>query len=169
MDIDSLSAQMAEIAARIQALVQHVSDGQARWKPDPSSWSILEVVNHLLDEEREDFRVRLDYTLHCPGEPWPPIDPEGWVTRRRYNEKEPKASLAQFLSERESSLAWLRELSAPGWDTAYEAPFGLISAGDLFAAWVAHDLLHMRQLVQLHWDYTAAQLEPYSTQYAGEW
>jgi hypothetical protein len=169
MDIDGLTAQMAQNAARIQALVQDVSDGQVRWKPDSSSWSILEVINHLLDEERNDFRVRLDYTLHRPGEKWPPIDPGGWVARRRYNEKETKASLAQFLSERDASLTWLRELPTPDWDTTYEAPFGPISAGDLFAAWAAHDLLHMRQLLELHWDYTTAQLEPYSTQYAGDW
>jgi hypothetical protein len=169
MNIDGLAVQMAENAARIQALVRGVSDQQARWRPDPASWSILEVVNHLLDEEREDFRVRLDYTLHRPGEPWPPIDPGGWVTRRKYNEKEPKASLAQFLSQRDASIAWLKELSAPEWETTYEAPFGLISAGDLFAAWVAHDLLHMRQLVELHWRHTSAELEPFTTQYAGTW
>ena len=75
MDMDRLLSQMIEDAARVGALVQGVSDQQARWKPDPDSWSILEVLNHLLDEEREDFRVRLDYTLHRPGEPWPPIDP----------------------------------------------------------------------------------------------
>jgi hypothetical protein len=169
MNIDGLAAQMAENAARIQALVRGVSDQQARWKPDPSSWSILEVVNHLLDEEREDFRIRIDYTLHRPGESWPPIDPGGWVTDRSYNEADPEASLADFLCEREASLAWLKELSAPEWETTYEAPFGPISAGDLFAAWVAHDLLHMRQLVELHWDCTTSQLQPYSTLYAGEW
>lgn len=169
MDIDSLAVLMAENAARIRALVKGVSDQQARRKPDPASWSILEVVSHLLDEEREDFRVRLDYTLHHPGEPWPPIDPGGWVTSRSYNEKDPKATLDQFLAEREASLAWLKTLSAPEWKTTYEAPLGPISAGDLFAAWVAHDLLHMRQLVELHWQNSTAELEPFRTQYAGEW
>ncbi len=169
MDIDSLASRMAENAARIRALVRGVSDQQARWKPDPASWSILEVVHHLLDEEREDFRVRLDYTLHHPDELWPAIDPGGWVTSRRYNEKDPKATLDQFLAERDASLAWLKTLSAPEWETAHEAPFGSISAGDLLAAWVAHDLLHMRQLVELHWHDTITELEPFRTQYAGEW
>ncbi|MCB0058173.1 MAG: DinB family protein, partial [Caldilineaceae bacterium] len=62
---------MQRNAQRIAALVAGVPDEQARWKPDAESWSILEVVNHLLDEEREDFRVRIDYTLHRPGEKWP--------------------------------------------------------------------------------------------------
>ncbi len=169
MDIEHLAAQMAANAARIRALVRGVSEQQARWRPDPASWSILEVVNHLLDEERQDFPVRLDYTLHRPGEPWPPIDPGGWVTERKYNEKDLEASLDSFLSEREASLAWLRKLAAPDWEAMHETSFGPIAAGDVFAAWVAHDLLHMRQLVELHWAYTTTELEPHRVDYAGTW
>ena len=169
MDIEHLAAQMAENAVRIRALVRGVSEQQARWKPDPASWSILEVVNHLLDEERQDFRVRLDYTLHRPGEPWLPIDPGGWVSERKYNEKDLEASLDGFLSEREASLAWLRELVAPNWEATHETSFGPIAAGDIFAAWVAHDLLHMRQLVELHWAYMTVELKPHRVDYAGTW
>lgn len=169
MNIDRLTSQMSNDATRIRALVQGVSERQARWRPAPDSWSILEVVNHLLDEEREDFRVRLEVTLQRPGELWPPIDPQGWVTKRKYNEQDLEASLTEFLSEREASLAWLRGLSAPNWQETYESPFGPISAGDLFASWVAHDLLHIRQLVELHWAYTTAALEPYRVDYAGAW
>ena len=49
MELDSLISQMAENTRRIRALAQNVSEEQARWKPNPESWSILEVVNHLLD------------------------------------------------------------------------------------------------------------------------
>lgn len=170
MELDHLTSVMAKNAERIRALVQGIPGRQARWKPDADSWSILEVVNHLWDEEREDFRVRLDYTLHRPGETWPPIDPGGWVTERQYNQRELEPSLEGFLSEREASLAWLRQLSAPHWETSYhEASFEPVKAGDLLAAWVAHDLLHMRQLVELHWAYTTDLLQPYEVQYAGTW
>ena len=169
MDLDRLLPQMEQDAKRVHALARGVSDEQARWKPDSDTWSILEVVNHLLDEERYDFRVRLDYTLHRPGEPWPPIDPGGWVTERRYNQRELDASLAQFLSERKDSIAWLRALPPPDWDATYEAPWGPIQAGDLLASWIAHDLLHMRQLVELHWAYATAELLSYRPDYAGEW
>ncbi len=157
-------------AQRIAALVAGVSEAQARWKPDAESWSILEVVNHLLDEEREDFRVRIDYTLHRPGEKWPPIDPGGWVVQRSYNERDLGISLAAWLAERERSLTWLNGLAAPDWDAAAIAPWGdPFPAGNLLAAWVAHDLLHMRQLVELHWAWTTAHLAPRSVQYAGDW
>jgi hypothetical protein len=169
MDFQSQLFEMAENALRIRALIQGVSDGQARWRPSPDAWSILEVVNHLLDEERRDFRVRLDYTLHRPGEPWPPIDPQGWVTEHRYNDQDLGASLDAYLAERQASLTWLGGLPAPDWQATYEAPWGPISAGDLFASWVAHDLLHTRQIVELLWAYGTAELRPYQTRYAGEW
>ena len=169
MDFDYCLKQMASDAQRICALAESIDHGQARWKPDPESLSILEVVCHLLDEERQDFRVRLDITLHRPDETWPGIDPAGWVTARNYNGQDLAASLQDFREEREASLAWLRSLDSPDWKATYEAPWGPITAGDLLASWVAHDLLHMRQLVELHWHYKEEQVEPHSTRYAGEW
>jgi len=169
MDLDHLLSQMRDNAGRIRVLAGGVSDDQARWKPDPASWSILEVVNHLRDEEREDFRVLLDLALHRPDESRPGIDPEDWVTERRYNQRDPRECLEGFLTAREESLVWLKGLASPNWGATYEAPFGRITAGDIFAAWVAHDLLHMRQLVELHWAYTTLLTTPHKVDYAGSW
>lgn len=170
MELEQLTATMLANALRIEAMVAGVTEAQARWKPDPESWSLLEVVNHLLDEEREDFRVRIDYTLHRPDEAWPPIDPGGWVTARHYNERNLEETLAAFLQERARSSAWLRSLTAPDWDAAAVAPWGdPFPAGNLLAAWVTHDLLHLRQLVELHHGWATASLAPYTCNYAGEW
>jgi hypothetical protein len=169
INFEPMTALMASNAERIRTLVQDVSGEQARWKPDADSWSILEVVKHLYDEEREDFRVRLDIILHRPDEAWPKIDPQGWVTARRYNEGDLATSLDGFLREREASLAWLQTVAGADWEKTYMAAFGPIKAGDMFAAWVAHDLLHLRQLVELQWAYLDRKLTGYSTRYAGEW
>ena len=169
MKLEFVLAQMAGNAKIIQALVQDVSVEQARWKPSAEDWSILEVVTHLWDEETEDFRAHLDLILHRSDQPWPPIDPQGWVTQRGYNERELAESLEGYLRAREESLGWLKGLAAPDWGAVYEAPFGQIAAGDMLAAWVAHDLLHTRQLVELQWAYTTRQVEPYRVRYAGVW
>ena len=76
------------------------------------------MVNHLVDEEREDFRVRVDYILHHPGLPWPPINPKGWVTERLYNQRDLVQSVDDFLKERRKSLAWLKELDDPDWQAS---------------------------------------------------
>ena len=154
----------------ISGLAKAVSLEQARWKPLPDKWSILEVLNHLYDEEREDFRQRLDLVLTNPDQTWPRIDPQNWVTSRGYQERDLDASLNNFLSERERSLSWLSQLTAPNWQNRYQHPDGsVITAGDLLASWLAHDYLHIRQLTRLNWQYVGAIADPYQTTYAGPW
>jgi hypothetical protein len=170
MVMQTMIETMSGNAVRVAALATGVGDAKARWKPSADDWSILEVMAHLYDEEREDFRVRLDIILHRPDDAWPPIDPGGWVTARRYNEKDLSAVVDGYLREREGSVAWLEGLANPDWEAEVMAPWGgAICAGDMLAAWVAHDLLHMRQLVELHHAYLLWQAAPYSTRYAGEW
>jgi hypothetical protein len=168
--MERLITHLAANAATISNLFENVSDEQARWKPAPKDWSMLEVINHLYDEEREDFRQRLDYILHKPGEPWPPTDPQGWVTARNYQSRDLQESLANFLDERAQSLAWLGTLEKPNWEQGETHPAGFVlTAGDMLASWVAHDFLHMRQLVELHYLHHAQAVQPYSVEYAGEW
>jgi YD repeat-containing protein len=170
MEFTPFLAQMAHHADTIYRMTLGVSDEQARWKPLPEDWSILEVVCHLADEEREDFRTRVAWALEGGKEPWHPIDPQGWVTSRSYNQQDLTASITDYLSEREASLVWLAGLSKPDWALEYPTPWGTRrAAGDFMAGWIAHDLLHLRQLVELHYAWTMKQAQPYSVEYAGEW
>ena len=162
--------QLARQAETIRQIIAGVSDEQAHWKPTPDDWSIVEVINHLYDEEREDFRTRVDYVLHRPGEDPPPIDPQGWVTARAYNQRALDPSLANWLDERQRSITWLQELAEPAWENAYQHPAGFrLRAGDLLVSWAAHDLLHLRQLVELHYAWHKTQSAPYEVEYAGDW
>ncbi|HSS19521.1 MAG TPA: DinB family protein [Pyrinomonadaceae bacterium] len=149
--------------------VRNVGADQAKWKPEPDKWSILEVINHLYDEEREDFRQRLELVLTDPAKLWPKIDPRGWVTSRNYLGRTLEASMENFLAEREKSLSWLGQLSNPNWDNRNEGANGILSAGDLLASWLAHDFLHVRQITRLHWQYVSFISLPYSATYAGPW
>ncbi len=168
MDTESLITQMEATAEAIRALTAGISDKAATWSPDPDGWSLLDVINHLTYEEADDFRARLDLVLHSPEEALPPGDPARGATdesRRR------GLALAcdGFLEARQKSLSWLRALQAPDWDQAVETPFGRLRAGDILASWAAHDLLHLRQLIELRYHYLAQAVEPYSVGYAGEW
>lgn len=169
MQFEILFQDLANGAEMIRALFLGVSQSDATCKPDPESWSMLEVLCHLYDEEREDFRQHLDAILHRPTEPWIPIDPQGWVTSRNYNESDLAETLARFLDERQQSLAWLRGLSAPDWETEHRDEHGSMRAGEMLACWVAHDNLHMRQLVELRRARILGLVEPYDVGYAGDW
>lgn len=169
MNLDYFIDRFSKNRGVFENLMRGLSVGQARWRPSPDKWSMLEVVNHLYDEEREDFRQRVELVLADPAQPWPPIDPRGWVTSRGYNERELDTSLNNFLAEREKSLAWLGALSEPNWHNSNEGPNGNLRAGDLLASWLAHDFLHIRQLARLHWQYAGAIADPYQTTYGGPW
>lgn len=163
-------ARLTANAQAIAALVGGVPDAQARWKPTPEEWSLLEVIAHLYDEEREDFRTRVRLTLTDPTAEWPPINPAGWVTERAYNAQDPAERLAAFLREREASLAWLRDLRAPDWSATHTHPrFGSATAGEMLHAWIAHDHLHLRQLNHLHWQFLAQRAPASALEYAGGW
>jgi hypothetical protein len=166
----AIAQQLVRQAQSIRSLTTSVTEEQARWKPTPDDWSLLEVINHLYDEEREDFRQRIDYLLHRPGEEPPPIDPVGWVTARAYNQRSLAVSLQNFLNERDQSVAWLHGLTNPAWSNTYHHPSGFsISAEELLVCWAAHDLLHLRQLIELHYGWHKAQVAPLSLAYAGDW
>lgn len=170
VELSSIIRRLNENAHVIRAQVASVEDEQARWKPEPSKWSILEVVTHLADEEVEDFRRRVELTLHSPEEGWPPIDPEGWAVERGYNEGDLQAALNRFLARRAGSVDWLESLVDADWDLAHRHPrFGPIRAGDLLTSWVAHDHIHIRQLNRLQREFLVTSVSGYSPKYAGAW
>ncbi len=163
-----LIARLARGAGPLRALVEGMGDEEARWRPPSGGWSILEVLCHLKDEETDDFRQRLRLTLEDPAKEWPPMDPEGWVAERRYQERSLKPELAGFLAERRKSLDWLCGLKSPDWSRAHVHPrLGSMAAGDLLASWVAHDLLHVRQIARIQYEHARALAAPFKPDYAG--
>lgn len=169
MLFDTLYQELANGLQTFPALWAGITQAEAEIRPFPESWSILEVVCHLYDEEREDFRQRLDITLHQPAGQWPGIDPQSWVTERAYNQQNLAEMTAKFIAERQKSLAWLQTLQSPNWEAEYSDSGGSMKAGEMFASWVAHDNLHMRQLVELRRSRIVQITAPYDVQYAGEW
>ena len=169
MDLHNAVTQLKVQGLAITHLGSSFSEEQARGKPGPESWSVLEVLNHLVDEETYDFRAHLKHILYIPDQAWPRIDPMGWVTQRHYNQSDLDETLLRFEAEREKSLTWLAGLPAPDWDTAVTQVWGTLSAGDMLASWMAHDLLHLRQLIELRYQITQADCQPYQVDYAGKW
>jgi len=169
MDSKTLCQELVNSTQMIVALLADINQDEAQIKPNSESWSILEVVCHLYDEEREDFREHLDLILYRQNEEWHRIDPEGWVTERRYNAKNFAEMQEKFFAERRNSLEWLRGLSEADWETTYTSQYGSMKAGDMFASWVAHDNLHIRQLVELRRIKLENIIKPYQIEYAGNW
>lgn len=168
MNADALIARLAPFPATLDTLLAGLPDADWRWRPAEGKWSIVEIVNHLVDEESEDFRARVVFVLGDAEGPWPRFDPPGAVTARRYQERDPKESLARFRAERAATLAYLRGLVRPEWDRAKVHPSGRpLHAGELLASWPAHDARHLEQIAKRLHGLAARDAAPWSVEYAG--
>jgi len=165
MDTDLLTESLRGFPAVLAALLADVDDERARERPAGDSWAPVEIARHLLDEERRDFLPRLLRTLE--GQPWEPIDPEGWAARGAYLGDSLARTLSDFEGERSRSMALLDSLVRPDWGATHHHPaLGPITAGDLLASWAAHDALHLAQVARARVALLARAAEPHGVGYA---
>jgi hypothetical protein len=169
MEFETLYQELQHSTEMIRSLLTGITQEEAQVRPDENSWSLLEVICHLYDEEREDFREHLDFILHRQNEEYHVIDPQSWVKERNYNEQDFAQMQEKFFVERARSLEWLKSLPDPDWETTYTSKYGSVSAGEMVACWIAHDNLHIRQLVELRRARIERITRPYSIEYAGTW
>ena len=169
MEFDTLYQELRNSTDVINTLLLGISQDEARIRPTAEAWSILEVVCHLYDLEREDFREHLDFILHRQEDEYHVIDPQAWVAERHYNEQDFQVMQDNFFAERRKSLQWLKGLGNADWDITYTSPYGSVSAGEMLSCWIAHDNLHIRQLVELRRARIERITQPYPIEYAGDW
>ncbi|RME07243.1 MAG: DinB family protein, partial [Bacteroidetes bacterium] len=140
MTVENIREELLRNGKFFRAILEGTPAEKRRWKPRPESWSLLEIVCHLRDEEREDFRARIRHILEGTPGPLPPIDPEGWVSERNYAGQDFDTALREFLTERSRSVEWLEVLGEVDWSAHYVHPkFGKLSARLFLHNWLAHD------------------------------
>lgn len=164
--------QLARTPGALATWLDGLETDRASFKPPNGAWSIVEIVAHLVDEEREDFRARLRLTIESPGREWPRTDPEAWARERGYHARDLDEMVKEFQKEREASLYWLRSLSKVDWKTAYQHPrVGPVTAGELLVSWAAHDALHVRQIAKRLFELAERDgaADGFKTTYAGQW
>jgi len=150
-------------------ILRDVDNAMIVWKKTPDKWCLLEIVCHLYDEERDDFRFRTQWVLKRPNEVPPPFNPIDWISEHSYLQQDYSKMLNQFIKEREQSIKWLRSLKNPKWDNSFEHPkLGAMTAKYFLNNWLAHDYLHLRQITKLKFDYFSFKTGN-NLNYAGEW
>ena len=150
-------------------ILKNESEPMVLWKQSPEKWCLLEIICHLNDEECHDFRFRVQWVLEKPNQTPPPIDPIGWVTNHDYLNQDYDTMLNTFLSERDKSIIWLKSLKNVHWDNAFEhAKLGRLTARHFLVNWLAHDYLHIKQILKLKYDYLQHTSRE-NLQYAGIW
>ena len=163
IDLPEIIRQLDLQGQAIRMLAQTFSEEQADWKPSAETWSLREVMEHLYNEERLDFRRHLKGMF---GELKPPA--------QRLEVESAREGLEGFLAERQASLGYLAGLREPDWGIRKEFRFGpnetmTLSAGDMLVSWVEHDILHLRQVVELMHACNAREASADAVTYAGGW
>jgi hypothetical protein len=168
-DSAHIIGELARCRLAFKYILSDLTEDEYTWKPSSDKWNILEIVCHLYDEEREDFRARIKYTIDPPGGPIPLIDPQGWATTRKYGEQDFAKMTNKFLNERKSSLNWLESLKYNNWDRTITHPtLGKMSGSLFLCNWLAHDYQHIRQILSLKHQYLQMKTGE-SLTYAGNW
>lgn len=168
--LESAISRLQAFPASLRATVALVPAECLAWSPVSGDWSVTEVLAHLALEEEQDFRPRLACILDQPQRDWSPIDPEGAVAASGANSKGAIHWLDRFEAERAKSIAWLAGLKNPDLDRAHVHPkFGAMPARGLLGAWLAHDVLHLRQILKRCHQIAQLEVGEYEVGYAGEW
>lgn len=150
-------------------LLKGIDQDQYLWRQTPEKWCLLEIICHLYDEERFDFRFRAQWVLERPNEVPPPFDQIKWVEEHEYMSQDFLNMLEKFNSERDASLGWLENLKDPKWKNSFKHPkLGTLTADYFLNNWLAHDYLHMRQILKLKFDYLSYRTGE-GLGYAGPW
>ncbi len=169
MTVEAIINQLERNRNVFKTLLTGITQDQYFWRPHPDKWCLLEIVCHLFDEECEDFRARVKHALEKPSEELIPINPEGWVVEYDYVSKHYEERLNAFLSERDTSIVWLKSLNNVNWEQTIEhSKLGELSARLFLNNWLAHDYLHLRQIIRYQYQYLL-QKSTISLEYAGNW
>ena len=118
---------------------------------DPDTWSAYDVVGHLIHGERTDWMPRARRILEKGRSvPFDTFDRTAQFVESRG--KSLADLLAEFAELRATSLRDLEALRLSESDMRREGmhpELGVVTMGQLLATWVAHDLNHIGQVVEV--------------------
>lgn len=169
MHTETIISKLEKNADVFQSLLSGAELPLQQWRPEENKWSLLEIVCHLLEEERLDFKARIKHILETPDSKMPSINPQGWVQEKNYAEWNYDQTLKNFIKERSESVNYLKGLKNINWQSSYQHPLlGAMTAEKFLFNWLAHDYLHIRQINRYQYIYlkNATSID---LSYAGGW
>jgi hypothetical protein len=150
-ELDTATPVLARTPGILRDLLSGVPDEWTRGSEGPHTWTIREILAHLINGEETDWIPRARHILTLgASKPFPPFDRTGGFAERR--ESSIDSLLADFTGARQHSLDALASLRLTADDLAREGrhpEFGRVTLGQHLATWVAHDFTHVSQIVRV--------------------
>ncbi len=130
----------------LRLITEALTPEEARWKPAPKRWSVLEVLGHLAHVELHGFRGRVERIVTEDNPLLPSYDPDSFT----YQVPSLAEGLAAFDRERALSLGLLDTLPASALTRGgVHSSLGPLTVTNLLNEWPLHDLGHIRQVAEL--------------------
>ncbi len=146
----AIVATAKAIPAALQTLLADLPPEAWMQKPDADEWSIVEVLGHLRDVEREVNLPRIQQFLKEENPFITADDTDLWVTERGYAKQSGKETLRDFVAARLETIAILQHLSEADWQrSGRHAIFGPITLQEQLGFMAEHDRVHIRQIYKL--------------------
>ena len=150
-DLQQTVSLLARTPATLDALLRDLPDGWTRQGEGPDTWTVVDIVGHLIHGERTDWMVRVKGLMQFgPSHTFEPFDRAG------HSRGIEGLSLAQLLDEfaqlRAENLRELHQLNLQPGDMNRQArhpAFGPVALSELLATWAAHDLTHLHQIARV--------------------
>lgn len=132
----------------VDSLTRNLSDGWTHSDYGKSTWSVHQIVGHLIWGERTDWIPRAVRIMES-GEsvPFEPFDRNGHAELCQHHSLH--ELLEMFARERKENLSQLRKWSLTTEQLARRGrhpALGVASLAQLLATWVVHDLNHVAQI-----------------------
>jgi hypothetical protein len=132
----------------LDALLRGLPEAWTTATEGPGTWSPYDVIGHLIHGELTDWMPRLAIILeHGPSRPFDSFDREAQF--RESKGKSLSTLLDEFVELRRDNLVRLRALNLQPAQLELKGThpaLGPVTAGQLLATWVAHDLDHILQV-----------------------
>lgn len=107
---------VAETPARLKAALKGVPKKLLLWTPGPGKWSILEIVAHMRDMERDAYLARYRRILAEENPTLPDIDGDICAIRDDYRSLRLPEVLRDWLKLRKECLKLLKSVKGPRWE-----------------------------------------------------
>ncbi len=144
-------AVLGRTPATLQAMLGDLADSWLLANEGPDTFSPRDVIGHLIHGEETDWVPRMKIILeHGEAVPFTPFDRFAFRTASVGHST--SALLERFAALRRESLRAVGALTLDGAAlarTGTHPGLGRVTLGQLLAAWVVHDLGHVKQVARV--------------------
>jgi uncharacterized damage-inducible protein DinB len=146
--LDQSIALLGRTPAALDALLRGLPDEWTHRNEGEGTWSVFDVLGHLIHGERTDWIPRAKLILEF-GESRPFERFDRFAQLRESEGKTLSELLDEFAAARRQSLSELSALNLRNEDLERRGrhpALGTVTLSELLATWAAHDLTHLHQI-----------------------